>query len=377
MTRPMQTAAALALGLYALAWFLGFTNFLEVKPFPTWALEDYGYYAAAFARLMAGGDPYEVRTIGEAYLYPPQALLGVAIFEAIPQQGVKVAAYWLVSAILLIWMALAAERYAGGKIHPFWLMALALFLPFWVSTYIGQINIFVAACIFFYFTNLKTRPVLAGSLLAVAVALKVTPLLLVVLAVRADFWRVVLGGFVTSVALMGLTAALFGTGLFWTFFEVLRDLSDQTVYGARQVSILNVIYLIFTSLGLETDGVPSLQIFVWLAVFAAMGLAVWLSPKHDLRLAFAVACLTMTIGANVIWLHHFTFLLPVLLLLAAHMPNRLALTGTLLVVAAVQTIPSFAPDNFGGLMLQSALWGAVVLLLAALLQQRRDAASLS
>ena len=180
-----------------------------------------------------------------------------------------------------------------------------------------------------------------------------------------------------SLALVTTTAALFGTEIFWTFFEVLRDLSDQTVYGARQVSILNVIYLIFTSLGLETDGVPKLLTFVWLTVFATAGLTLWITPQDDLRLAFAIICLAMTIGANVIWLHHFTFLLPALLLLAVHTPNKLAVAGILLVIAAVQTIPSFAPDNFGGLMLQSSLWGAVVLFLAGLLRQRRNTASLS
>lgn len=386
MTRPAQITAAqitaalaliLALGAYGLAWVFGFAAFLEIKPFPTWALEDYGYYAAAFERLMAGGDPYEVRSIGEAYLYPPQALLGVAVFEAIAVQEVKIAAYWLVSVALSVWMVLAAQRHMDARIAPIWLACFAGFLPFWVSTYIGQINIFVATCIFFYFTNLKTRPGLAGCLLAVAVALKVTPGILILLALRADFKRVVLGAVGMSLALVAITAALFGPELFWTFLDVLRDLSSQTVYGARQVSILNVIYLIFTSLGWDVSAIASLQTFVWLLVFTAVGLALWMTPKDDLRLAFAIICLAMTIGANVIWLHHFTFLMPALFLLAARMPNRLAVAAVVLVIGAVQIIPSFAPDNFGGLMLQTCLWGAVALFLWALWQdrqQRRDPA---
>src|SRR5207244_2827195 len=56
---------------------------VAVKPLPQFLDEDFSYYARAFFDAAHGFDPYEIRSIGPAYLYPPPALLVIAPFALV------------------------------------------------------------------------------------------------------------------------------------------------------------------------------------------------------------------------------------------------------------------------------------------------------
>ena len=47
-------------------------------------MADLQIYAQAFHDMLAGTDPYTIRVIGYAFIYPPQALLFLAPFAAAP-----------------------------------------------------------------------------------------------------------------------------------------------------------------------------------------------------------------------------------------------------------------------------------------------------
>ena len=79
---------ALRLGLlgvvvaYALSGASFISNFVATGPFDELALQDFRIYETALDAVRQGGDPYAIRKIGPAYLYPPQALLWVSVFDA-------------------------------------------------------------------------------------------------------------------------------------------------------------------------------------------------------------------------------------------------------------------------------------------------------
>ena len=65
------------MAVYIYLGLLTEVRFIEGKPLPEWLLEDFDYYSRALFSALQGGDPYEIRDIGRAYIYPPLAFFVV------------------------------------------------------------------------------------------------------------------------------------------------------------------------------------------------------------------------------------------------------------------------------------------------------------
>ena len=140
---------------------------------------DFTVYTAAAEALADGGDPYEARSPrGWKYVYPPLLAVLARPLAGIASEDGAFVFYWI-SVAALAAAALALARGIGPRGPPAVALALLLAAPFLVQTFQrGQVAILLlavqAGALLFL---LRGRDVLAGVLLALGVALRLTPLL--------------------------------------------------------------------------------------------------------------------------------------------------------------------------------------------------------
>ena len=297
------------------------------KPLPDYLMEDYSYYARGFARWQAGESPYADRVIGTAFIYPPQSLLLVGFFESLGALPGKFAVYATLALAALVGSVLLVLR--GLDISPsdprgdqrVWLaLVLALgFAPFGWCLYLGQVNPFVAFTVAAGFFLAERKPYAAGAAIAVGVAIKLTPLVLLVLLLHRRYLRVHIAFAVASVALFLIAGLVFGFEHYVAYLAVARELKDSFPLGLNgSLSLVNSLYLIAGALHLPTEGWQgSVQLLYTLVVGSMLLLGAWLTRDGLHRhLFYALVGLGMTLMPNVLWYHHLVFLLPALLTLA-------------------------------------------------------------
>src|SRR5258706_15497405 len=86
MPNPRWTRAALIVFfvLYLAGGIFTLVRQVLAFPVPLSILMDFGFYQNAPERTLSGGDLYAPRGVGEAYLYPPPALLLIDSLNIIP-----------------------------------------------------------------------------------------------------------------------------------------------------------------------------------------------------------------------------------------------------------------------------------------------------
>ncbi|MEY4508837.1 MAG: hypothetical protein RLZZ450_959 [Pseudomonadota bacterium] len=315
----------------ALTLYVGLTVHSQVshltdKPLPDFLMEDYGYYARGYARWLAGESPYADRVIGTAFIYPPQALLVVAFFESLGPLPIKYAVYAtlalaaLVGSVLLVLRRLDVSPSDPRGDQRGWIaLVLALgFAPFGWCLYLGQVNPFVAFTAAAGFFLAERKPWAAGAAIAVGVAIKLTPLVMLVLLLRRRYLRVHIAFAVASVVLFLVAGAVFGFQHYLDYLAVARELKDSFPLGLNgSLSLVNSLYLIAGAVGLPTEGWQgAVQLLYTVVVGSMLLLGTWLTRDGLHRhLFYALVALGMTLMPNVLWYHHLVFLLPALLTL--------------------------------------------------------------
>ncbi|HEY6881117.1 MAG TPA: glycosyltransferase family 87 protein [Polyangiales bacterium] len=325
-------AAYVALGIHAQV------AHLALKPLPQYLMEDYGYYAQAFARWQRGQSPYADHTIGTAFLYPPPSLLLVGALEALGPLAVKYAGYATASLLAFVGgLALVVrgartlegepreralreralrETFASEE-RVYIALALALgFAPVAWCLYLGQVNLFVMFCLAAGFYLADRHPYAAGAAIAIGAAIKLTPVALLVLMLRTRYAKVFVGFVLALAVLTGITVVVFGSALFGDYVGTVRALKDSFPLGLNgSISVLNTLYLLAGALGLPNEGWYGAVQLLWTgSVGAAMLAAAWYG-RAQRHLLFALVVLGMTVVPNVLWYHHLVFVIPALVTL--------------------------------------------------------------
>jgi len=236
---PLGKMGGVVFGL-ALTWYvvLGLyteQRLLEGNPLPATLLEDFNYYAHAYARAIEGGDPYAERLIGPGFLYPPPALLLVGLFVSIPSDSVYLrnAVYVAVNIALLaltVWGI--GLRYGYSLSRTWWWFPLAFgFAPVLELLQIGQINLITQFGMLGVLLFADAFPVLAGAGVTLAATTKVTPLVFFGYLIACRSWRAIVWG----VALLGVAFAssvlILGTQPWFTYLDVFGDLTRMFMLG--------------------------------------------------------------------------------------------------------------------------------------------------
>ncbi len=309
-SRPQRIVLIIFLAIYVLAGVFTTVRQLTKLPLMDSLFMDFGFYDAALQRVRSGGDMYAVREVGEAYLYPPPALLAVELTGFLPgklARGALLAVLDVVMACAMVYWV--ARRYALRIADIwYWFPLMLGFGPFLVTMFFGQINMltqFGLALMLVYETSL---PWLSGLGLGLAAMTKVTPLLFGLYLLVTRNLKVILW---TAAALAGLAllAVLrYGVQPFLTYMDVFRGMTSILPVGYNGQSLAARLLPFF-------DVVPGLvQFGLGLYLFIVVSLAAWMTfrgkPKETL---FIVSMLAMMLSPNILWYHHYVFfLLPLL-----------------------------------------------------------------
>lgn len=334
--RPIVIGASLfvyvALGLYTEL------QFTSLKPLPDNLLEDFSYYQRALFDALAGQDPYAIRAIGLAFVYPPPALLIIEIFGHIKSLNLLASVFITANLTLLLLMIYGLARHYGYSIDRiwYWFVLCLAFAPFLELLHIGQINVITMFGLFLLFVGETAFPVLAGIGLSLAIITKVTPLFFLgYLAIRWR-WRIIAVTLVATGVWIALSALRHGIAPLLTYPDVFLGLLQEFPLHVNSQSfvakatVANSPY--FQSLVAQLPAalqlpVISLASFIstnyravhgllTLYILGMIGLSALATvvDKQDREPLFMVTCLGMMLSPNVMWYHHYVFvLLPVLI----------------------------------------------------------------
>ncbi len=279
-------------------------------PFPLSIFMDFGFYQNALQRALSGGDMYAVRSIGEAYLYPPPALLLVDILNIIPDPIFRGAFFGALDVLIAVMLVYAIARHYGLGPNDIWYwFPLALgFGPLLVTLEMGQINMLTQFGLLLLFLYELAAPGWAGFGLGLAILSKVTPLffgayLLATRNLKTMLWTAV------SLAGLALLAALrYGIQPFITYPDVFRKMSGIVPVGANGQSLAAHL----ARLGLANPSLAQFGLTVYLLTLIVLA-AYQTFRSGQKEPAFIVTALAMLLAPNILWYHHYVFfLLPLL-----------------------------------------------------------------
>lgn len=313
--------------------------FAATTPIPDKLFEDFRYYARALTEALNGGDPYAIRAIGPAFLYPPPALFAVEMFNHIEPFLLRVSIYSVFNIALLLSVVYGVARYYNYSVaRIWWWYVLCLgFAPFLELLHIGQINLITLFGLFVLFVGDHTSPLAAGLGLALATATKVTPLAYVPYLLANRKFKA-LGATIGFLALLVCVGALrYGLSPTLEYVDVFEGLLNQFVIDANSQSLVAKLAMLSSypqlldiisalpaalrtpitgTLGFLTFGVPVIQRALALYVLVVISTSCILTvlarqPKEP---SFVVTGFAMMLAPNIMWYHHYVFILLPLLI---------------------------------------------------------------
>jgi hypothetical protein len=317
-SKAVKSLIILVLGEYILFGLLTELALLSVKPFPHYLLEDFSYYLRAYHHAALGGDPYQDRSIGTGFLYPPPALLLVGAFALIPGELLRAAVYTGVNLFLLGMMPRGIARYYHLSFQQvwWWFFLAVFFAPLLELLYVGQINLITAFGIFLLFCYEERQPAIAGFGLSLAICLKVTPLIFVVYLLIQRRWATLGWTLALLLAESAIAALLFGWQPLVTYISVFIGLLGVVVRGDGNSqalgSVLNYHGWIAPAGILVTQHI--LGVYLAIVFAASAAIAYKLRQREPVFLIFSLGIM---VAPNIMWYHHYVFiLLPVFIWLA-------------------------------------------------------------
>jgi alpha-1,2-mannosyltransferase len=310
---------ALRIAFYSLFVALGVYAVLALGA--GYAASDFRIYTAATEAALRGESAYLPYDIGASFVYHPVVLSALALLHPLGD-----------GLAFVIWTGLSLAGYAlllhciqqrrGGR--SLWL--LALFAPFLETLLIGQINIFVTlAMVGTWLLAEQRRDTMAGAALALAIALKLSPALLLVYFIVTGRWRVVAATIITLGILTLIPLLQFGITPLVEFASVTVQTSIGTVVSPFNLSVLTVM----TALG-----IPAASLMHKLLLVALVLLAARLVRCGARMEAFALLWITLLVLSPLVWLHHFVFVVGLLVVTPPRRSAQLPLIVALFLIQA-------------------------------------------
>lgn len=258
----------------------------------THGLNPYGIYPLTFHVVLPGFDVWNPN------LNPPISVPVFAQFDRIdPRTGF--AAWWVLSLLCYLGaVLLLARTYARGRfVLVLWALALA---GFWDTLALGQIYLpLVLATVASWILLDRGRPIPAGLLMGIVVAVKPNFALWPMLLVLAGHWRAPVAAVVTAAILSIIPLLTHGLDIYTQWIDLV--LSDR---GRAE-------FLTNASLVGLTSRAGSVLVGIGLSGVVCLGLSVWaVRRRPDVRQASAFGILTGILASPIAWVHYTLFLLP-------------------------------------------------------------------
>jgi hypothetical protein len=270
-----------------------------------------------------------------AWSYPPHYLLPLLPLALMPYE-IAAAVFLGTTFALFVAGALAFRRAEapGTDLVPVW-AAVAVYAL--VNVNAVQNGFLIGALLLFGLALRGRRPVLAGLAFGLLTVKPQLGLLVPLLLLFERDWATILWSGVFTVALVVLSAALFGTAVWES--HVLRTAADQrnvlTDWTGIFIYMMPTVFASARSLGLDTSVAFLLQ---WPVSIAALATALWLFFRDASRLgrSFALLCATFLVSP-----YGFDYDMGALTVAAAMLVGAAVGWTSLVAFTAVAFLPAF------------------------------------
>jgi alpha-1,2-mannosyltransferase len=316
--RPLLLLAVVAASVVALKTFV----LDPVTGHFTGPFEDFSAYLGAARSMATGGSPYvqfnPSTVVLSGFDYPPFAALLVRPLALLSDRWAPLIWLWLALACTVTG-AIVVARTTLPRTWPATELGVLAALAFGPATYNywhGQINpiifLLLAVALWAYVSD---RQLTTGVVLGVAAAIKIAPIIFLVLLLRRQWWRATWAMLATGVVTLGLSAITPGIGAGVRFVtQVLPYLDratgwiyDQSLSGAvSRLADQSVLHVQPTSLGVQTAGLVVAVLVVGLAGWAARPGG---RTPQERGAEFGLGVTAMLLAGGIAWYPHFTHLL--------------------------------------------------------------------
>ncbi|MEQ9638790.1 MAG: glycosyltransferase family 87 protein [Alphaproteobacteria bacterium] len=206
------------------------------------------------------------------WLYPPHYLLLILPYGILGYV-----------ASLVLWAASTFVLYAGAALTGLtrhWQAGLVLFLApaTYANLLFGQNGFITAALLIGGLRLLQTHPVLAGVCFGVLTVKPQLGLLIPVALVALGAWRTIASAAITGIALMGLSAVVFGVDSWLAFAEVTTG--QQSLLLNTPSTGLHLLMVTPFGAAIRLGGPVELALALNLATAALAAIAVWWSYRR-------------------------------------------------------------------------------------------------
>jgi hypothetical protein len=310
------------------------------------------YYYAAKAAFHEGSQPYNRITLQKIavadgikgdevlpFLYPPPSLILFSPFINLDYETARRSMLVINLALVLILLyficRILGEKF-GGPVSIVTSLYAAFFTPLAITISYGQINILVIVliCAAWYLAKKDQHPFWVALLLALAIILKLYPILLLIPFWLSKKYKTVGYTLVILAVLVVATILILPTGIWQSWYENVGSVgygiqvlgvrttipSNQSIYGflARLFYGSNKRFAALLTLPASvTETLPYVVIGLFLSLSAVIS---FISRKHssfDIQMSFWLVISYLI--APISWHHHMMFVLPAILVTLHHL----------------------------------------------------------
>jgi hypothetical protein len=285
---------------------------VQARHAPAGLLEDFGFYERALDDAVAGKDPYSIRSIGPGYLYPPPALFIVEVFRYIRPFTLKFLILAVINIAILIFMVRGVARYYGYSSREvwYWYVICLGFAPFFELLYYGQINVITLLGILLFFLWQDSHPTLSGAGLSLAILTKVSPLVFFIYLAVTRRIKVMVAAILWTAGWIFLSIFRYGISPTLKYPELFRWLSSQFPVDNNSQSLLSKLQMTFgLSLSYTEQQIFQSGLMLYIALVLLASALLTIRGKQSYEPLFILTVIGMAILPNVMWYHHYVFLL--------------------------------------------------------------------
>lgn len=292
-------------------------RFMQIKPLPQELHYDFGYYMRGLQAALSGGSPYADLSLGTGFLYPPPSLLVVELFAHLPLPWLRQSLYLLFNLALLAGMVWTVARHYRLHLRQvWWWFPLVLgFAPLLEMLHAGQINMITSFGLLLLFLWEASRPAWGGLGLALAIVTKLSPLLFLAYLLANRRWQTALAALAGVGLLSGLAVLRYGWQPLVEYGRVFADLMQRLPLGDNPQSLVSRLFVLSWVNSAQAHTLQSLLMLYFGLLLCLSALAAYLLRVREPF--FIITCLAMMLSANIMWYHHYVFiLLPLLVWMA-------------------------------------------------------------
>lgn len=293
---------------------------------------------------------------GSHYVYPPLWAFVVSPFSgyldpySFFNAGRTLLTLSLAASVLLTW------RLTRVTLSPLYFAAIAIFffettIPAVLALELGQPQLFVILLMLLAMERyVAGSDLAAGAALGLAAAIKVTPILLIVIFLADRRWRAASTTILVSGALAGLSFALAGLQPHLTFIEGVRwmeslmpavglNMTFETVMHDWIVPFAPCERCTDPRMGLDT---PWVSVVSRLLMFAIIGATLWatasLNTTHRTIMRFCILSVAILFFGPLAWMHYYTLIILLFLGIAPRLRFTAASLAAILLWAGFSQI---------------------------------------